>query len=333
MSIMRKILLFLLVPVVVVAAFAVAYIVRTYDASTQTEQASDIASDTDAETEASAETDVDAETESGADAESDTNADPDAETETDANSETNTDAETNAVAEHVEHPSQPENTALVEAQNDNTAKPMVALTFDDGPRKTYTEQILDILQTHDVVATFFLIGRQVESNSDTVARAYRMGNEIGNHSWSHVYLTRRSSDGIRSQISSTNDVIEAITGEAPKLMRPPYGDFNSSVANVIAEFEMPAIFWSVDPSDYRDITPDTIFDRVMGAVHDGAVILLHDTQERTVEATAKLIPALLDEGYQLVTVSELFQRKGVEPVPGQAYNNRTFTTPPFHGDE
>ena len=197
---------------------------------------------------------------------------------------------------------------------------MVALTFDDGP-DDLTSQLLDILQEHYAVATFYVQGRRVEGYSDTVFRAFEMGCEIANHSWSHPSLDRISSDNIRTQLQDTSDVIESITGVAPSSMRPTYGRINSRLESVTEELGLPMVLWSIDPSDYLKRTPETIYNLIMDAVQDRDIILLHDIHERSIEAAAMLIPSLIESGFQMVTVSELLEFSGITPEPGVAYRH------------
>jgi len=198
--------------------------------------------------------------------------------------------------------------------------PMVALTFDDGPGD-YTGQVLDILEQYNVVATFYVIGRQVERHSDTVLRAFDMGCEIANHTWSHWSLDRASDEGIRSQLRDTNAAIEAVTGVSPTSMRPPFGNSSANVRNISGELDLAIVFWSIDPSDYLPRSADRIYDFIMDSVRDRDIILLHDVYDRSVEATRRLIPALINSGFQLVTVSELMYYSGINPNPGSSYSH------------
>ena len=198
--------------------------------------------------------------------------------------------------------------------------PMVALTFDDGPGKL-TEQFLDVLEKYDVVATFYVIGRQVKSNSETVMRAFDMGNEIANHTWSHVSMEKASAGTIRKQLQDTNNAVEAVTGVAPVSMRPPFGAVNSNARNVIREFDMPVVLWSIDPSDYLPRSPYNIYSYIMERITDRDIILLHDIHERSLETIKTLIPSLQSKGYQFVTVSELMYFSDVTPEPGKIYRH------------
>jgi len=200
------------------------------------------------------------------------------------------------------------------------ALPMVALTFDDGPGDL-TPKVLDVLERYDAVATFYVIGRQIEKHSDTVMRAYEMGCEIANHTWAHWSLERVSEDSVRSQLYDTNVAIESVTGTAPTNMRPPYGRINSTVQSVSGELGLAVVFWSVDPSDYLNRTPERIYDIIMDDVEDRDIILLHDIHERSLEATRRLVPSLIRRGFQLVTVSELMYYSGISLEPGNTYRH------------
>jgi len=198
--------------------------------------------------------------------------------------------------------------------------PMVALTFDDGPGNL-TNQILDILEQHDAVATFYVIGMQIEAHSDTILRAFEMGCEIANHTWSHRSLERISENSIRTQLQSTCEAIESVIGIPPSSIRPPFGRINSNVRSVSRELGLSIVFWSIDPSDYLQRSPYSIYSHIMGEVADRDIILLHDVYDRSVEAARNLIPSLISRGYQLVTVSELMHFSGITLEPGVTYNH------------
>jgi len=201
-------------------------------------------------------------------------------------------------------------------------KPMVALTFDDGPSR-FTVPIVEALEEYEAVATFYVTGNRVESNSELVLRTFNTGSEFANHSWSHPRLDNLTDERIRRELQNTNDAIEAITGVAPNNMRPPYGGHNKRVRDISAELGLSVIIWSLDPMDWLHRDSNYIYNRVMNNVKDRDIILLHDLYETTANAAVRLIPALLDRGYQLVTVSELFYYSGVEAIPGHVYRDGT----------
>ena len=197
----------------------------------------------------------------------------------------------------------------------NPKKPMVALTFDDGPGP-YTERLLKCLKENDAVATFFLVGSSVERYQSTVKKAYQMGCEIGNHSWNHPQLTQLDGAALAAQIGNTNRVIKSACGHEPTLLRPPYGAYNSTVG---AAAGMPLILWDVDTLDWKTRNVQSTVTSVMTDAKDGSIVLMHDIHLPTVEAVERIIPMLKQKGYQLVTVSELAKYKKEKLADGAAY--------------
>ena len=194
-------------------------------------------------------------------------------------------------------------------------RPMVALTFDDGPTR-YTEYILDILERHGARATFCVLGNLVERREDTVRRAVELGNEVIGHSWNHANFTILSPDAIKRQIQDTSAAIEAATGVTPPpIFRAPYGNLNARVRNVAAELGYSMLNWTVDTEDWRHRDATIIYQRTMDRVIEGSIILLHDIRYPTKEAVELLVPSLIERGFQLVTVSELIEYVygGLEP--------------------
>jgi len=197
-------------------------------------------------------------------------------------------------------------------------KPMIAITYDDGPGK-YTDQILDVLEKYDAKATFFVVGRNVVSNPATVKRAYDMGCEIGNHSYKHDYLTKMSASKLRTDLQNTDNAIRNATGEAPKLLRPPYGSYKTST--VRSNVGKPIIMWSVDTRDWETRSASKTLASVKRNAKDGAIILMHDIHKSTANAAESIVKYLTQQGYQLVTVSELAHYRGVTMKEGVAYNS------------
>jgi len=196
-------------------------------------------------------------------------------------------------------------------------KPMIAITYDDGPG-IYTDRVLDVLEKYDAKATFFVIGCQVNSFPNQVRRAYNMGCQIGNHTWSHPMLAGQSVGSIQNQIQSTDAVVKSIIGVNPTVMRPPGGSMNQTVCNTVGK---PLIMWSVDPRDWANRSASYVTNHVLNYVQDGDIVLLHDIHYSTAVATETLIPSLINRGYQLVTIDELAQYKGYKMTAGTVYNN------------
>ncbi|MCL1952834.1 MAG: polysaccharide deacetylase family protein, partial [Oscillospiraceae bacterium] len=198
------------------------------------------------------------------------------------------------------------------------SKPMIALTFDDGPSK-YTPQILDILERYGCRATFCVVGNLVDARKDTVKRASDLGCEVIGHSWDHRDLSKLSAEEIKEELNDTSAVIESATGVSPRMYRPPYGAVGGAVKSTSAQLGYAMIHWSVDPEDWKTRNADAVYSAVMGHANDRAIILSHDLYGSTVDAYARIIPELLFKGYQLVTVSELMYYSGITLEAGVVY--------------
>lgn len=201
------------------------------------------------------------------------------------------------------------------------SKPMIALTFDDGPTKQ-TERILNVLERCGGRATFCVVGEFAKIRKSTVLRAYNLGCDIIGHSWNHRNLTKLSEDEIRKQILDTAAVIKEAMGAEPlKMYRPPYGAINDKVMNVSRDLGYAIINWSLDPLDWKTKNADTTYAYIINRVNDKAIILSHDLYAATADAMERVIPALVAKGYQLVTISELMYYSGIELEAGQVYRN------------
>ena len=173
----------------------------------------------------------------------------------------------------------------------------IALTFDDGPHPYKTDKILDLLETYNIHATFFVIGQNVAAHPEIVCREIALGHEIGNHTYSHKSLAKCSKEFVEKEITATEEILLEKTGCAPKLFRPPEGAYTCDI-----------ILWTVDTRDWAKTPAASIANTVIGKVSGGSIILFHDftiSGAHTLEALEILIPKLLDMGYEFVTVSEL----------------------------
>jgi len=132
-------------------------------------------------------------------------------------------------------------------------------------------------------------------------------------------LTRLSEDAIHAELTQTSAAIEHVTGFPPSIMRPSYGAINERVTNTTAELGLPMILWSLDPADWLTRNADMTYERIMEQVTDRDIILLHDIHEPTAEAAIRIIPSLIDRGFQLVTVSELLYYSSIVPEGGAVY--------------
>lgn len=197
-------------------------------------------------------------------------------------------------------------------------KPMIALTFDDGPSALYTADILDILEEYNAHATFYVLGTEAKKNEDLLVRMLKNGNEIGSHTLNHQDLTSLTEEEVLYQMETTNRTIEDATGTLPKTMRAPYGYMNDETANLL---EYPIVLWSLDTLDWESRDADSICETLLENVKDGDIVLMHDIYGSTAEAIQTLVPELIERGYQLVTVSELSQYRSAEMQQGTIYNN------------
>lgn len=221
----------------------------------------------------------------------------------------------------VEEPPATEPPAPEEPDNTNTepgAKGYIALTFDDGPAYGPTERILNVLRDNASKATFFMTGQFAEARTDLVARVANEGHQIGNHSYDHPDLSSLGAEGVASQINRTQNIIYNITGKYPRLVRPTYRAVSDTLRNSAG---MPLINWSVDSADWQSRDKQAILDRVLPSVGDGDIVLFHDLYGSTADAIEVIVPELKARGYKLVTVSELFEIKGISPSPGYVYES------------
>ena len=203
----------------------------------------------------------------------------------------------------------------------NVDGPYIALTFDDGPSKATTPRLLDILAKRGVKVTFFVLGENVQTNPDILKREVAEGHEIGNHSWNHPNLAKMSDAAVRSQIERTQDEVFQITGNKPKVMRPPYGSFTEHQRKWANEqFGVKIALWEVDPLDWKRPGSPVVAQRILTNTRPGYIILAHDIHAQTVDAMAETIDGLLAKGFKFVTVSELIamdrpKAKPAAPAP------------------
>jgi len=194
-------------------------------------------------------------------------------------------------------------------------KPMIALTYDDGPSK-YTKEILDLLKENNSAATFFVLGSQASKYEETVKQMIENGNQIGNHSYDHKRLTLLNDEELYDQINKTDNLIYEIAMYRPFVMRPPYGSTTEALKEKI---QKPIINWSIDTRDWESRNAETITKIICENVKDGDIILMHDLYESSMEASKTVIPELINRGYQLVTISELSESREVILRAGQTY--------------
>ena len=180
-------------------------------------------------------------------------------------------------------------------------KKMVALTYDDGP-SVYTDQILDVFEKYNQKATFFIVGDRISWNEDQAKREAQLGCQQGNHTYSHNVLTKLSGEKIKEKLKGTDDELIRISGKPSVYIRPPEGRYNDTVKKACG---CPIILWSVDSRDWESKDCTKVCNAIIGKVKDGDIVLMHDLYKSTAEATEKIVPALINEGFQLVTVEEM----------------------------
>ena len=200
---------------------------------------------------------------------------------------------------------------------------LLALAFDDGPNTTTTNEVLDVLDKYNAKATFFLIGLNINDESaKSVKRAYDMGMEIANHSKTHNSMMNMTPDEIKAEIDYVDEKVEAITGEKTKCFRPPFIGVSQTMYDNI---DIPFIY-GADTQDYMEqVDVDERAENILKNAKDGTIYLMHDSagNDKTVEALKVALPKLVEQGYEFVTISELFERQGETPKKNILYSSVT----------
>ena len=199
--------------------------------------------------------------------------------------------------------------AYVFSRNIDASKPMIALTFDDGPYPKVTQRIVDALLENNSRATFFQLGSRMEENEEFVLYMANEGMQIGNHTYTHVIPNQYNIQRCISEFNETNDLMNKVIGVQSYVVRTPGGAYNDAL---LAAINGPIILWSMDTLDWKHQDADRVVNQILSEVKDGDIILMHDLYESTAEACEVVIPELIKRGYQLVTVDELFYYKGIE---------------------
>lgn len=197
----------------------------------------------------------------------------------------------------------------------NDKKPVVALTFDDGPGP-YTKTLLNKLKKYGVRATFFMNGTNALKYQKEIQIMQEIGCELGNHTQTHADLIKLDAKQIQEEIEGTNEAIRQAVGRDATLVRPPYGNVNDTVKEVAG---YPLILWSLDTTDWKRRDAKAISEYIMKYAKDGDIILLHDIHQFSVEAVSEFIPKMKKKGYQFVTVSELAAYRNAQLEAGELY--------------
>lgn len=181
-------------------------------------------------------------------------------------------------------------------------KKKIALTFDDGPHPKYTEALLDGLKDREIQVTFFVTGEHAKIHPDIIERMNKEGHSIGNHTYSHMQLTRENRERFKKELIETNQLLTEITGREIIFVRPPYGAWDKSLET---ELNMIPVMWNVDPLDWCSSDVSGVVNRVLEEAEENSIILMHDYYETSVMAALQIVDILQKEGYSFVTVEEI----------------------------
>lgn len=207
--------------------------------------------------------------------------------------------------------------AAMTSENTEETK-YVALTFDDGPRASTTGRLLEGLAERNAHATFFVIGRQIEGNEELIKRMAAQGDQVGNHTYNHTKLTGDDSSTVLQEINKTDVTLRQLLGDGDYWLRPPYGLIDEKYRSMVAT---PMVSWSVDPEDWKKLNTEDVVKAVLADAGDGDIILLHDFYPTSVDAALEIVDKMQAEGYEFVTVKELFKLKKITPHCGKIYRH------------
>ena len=197
---------------------------------------------------------------------------------------------------------------LVPIYSVQTAEKKVAFSFDATWGAALTDELLEILQDHGIKTTFFLAGCWVDKHPDYVVKIAAAGHELGNHSYSHPHMNTLSEQGIAFELQKNEHLIHELTGQKTTLFRPPFGEYSNEVISVASALGYQTIQWSVDSLDWKNLSSSQIYERVMGQIKPGSIVLFHNAAPGTPGAIRRLIPDLLAQGYEIVPGSQLLHK-------------------------
>ncbi|MDW7650756.1 MAG: polysaccharide deacetylase family protein [Bacillota bacterium] len=187
----------------------------------------------------------------------------------------------------------------------DTAEKKIAISFDASWGAEFTPRILDILREHEIKTTFFLTGFWIEKYPDMVKKIVAEGHELGNHTWTHPHLNTLEKESIKNELERVHAALTDLSGTEPKLFRPPFGEYSDKVIEAADELGYQTIQWSVDSLDWKDLSEQTIIERVNEKMHPGAIVLFHNNGRYTADALPEIIAYAKENGYEIVRISEL----------------------------
>ncbi|MDO9535622.1 MAG: polysaccharide deacetylase family protein [Bacillota bacterium] len=191
----------------------------------------------------------------------------------------------------------------------DTAEKKVAFSFDACWGASYTPTLLEILRENDMQNTFFLTGFWVEKYPDMVKTIFDEGHEIGNHTYSHPHLNSLAEDEIKNELNKVGNMIYELTETQPYLFRPPFGEYSNKVITTAEKCGYQTIQWSIDSLDWKELGREPMVKRVTEALQPGAIVLFHNNGKYTAEALPEIIAYAKEQGYTIVSISELLYKE------------------------
>ena len=195
----------------------------------------------------------------------------------------------------------------------DTNKKQIAITFDDGPNREYTPKVLSLLEQYDAKATFFVIGKNIIGNEEILKRMDVAGHIIGNHTFSHsFFIDFKNANGFKDELNATADSVFKVTGKRMKLFRPPYGVTTPHLVRAAKELNYQVIGWNVRSLDTTNDSKDKITSRVLEQLKPGAIVLFHDTSEKTLNVLKQTLESAGQSGFKIVMMDQLLSTTNYE---------------------
>jgi peptidoglycan/xylan/chitin deacetylase (PgdA/CDA1 family) len=195
----------------------------------------------------------------------------------------------------------------------NPLEKEIALSFDDGPNREYTPQVLSTLAQYNAPATFFVIGKNIQGNENILKQIDAAGHSIGNHSYTHSFFVDfKNVQGFKNELNQTAEIVFNVIGKRLKLFRPPYGVTTPNLVKASNLLNYSIIGWSIRSFDTTSVTPQVITRRVQTQIRPGAIILFHDTSDKTIQVLKQTLNFAKENGYKIVSVEQLLKIKAYE---------------------